>query len=460
MTFTITIIGRPNVGKSTLYNRLTGTNHAIVDDAPGVTRDRRIGQGRIGPLEFRVIDTAGLENAAPDALETRMMQQTEQAVLEADVSLLLIDGRAGVTPVDQHFAQWLRKKNRKVVLVVNKCEGKGTQEGFLAEAYRLGLGEPIGISAAHGEGMAELYEALAQYEKAPEYSENALDEEIDGEDGETGTGDKAIQIAIVGRPNVGKSTLVNRLLGKERVLTGPEAGITRDSITVDWQYKGRTLRLVDTAGMRRKSKIDEKVERLSVSDTLRSIQYAHVVIVLMDASMVLEHQELAIIDHVIQEGRAIVLAINKWDTVDKPQLALNEIHHQVGRLLPQIEGVPVIPLSALQGKNMDKLMESCLEMYKVWNRSIGSHRLNAWLRQAEERHPAPLASNRRPIRLKYITQSKKRPPGFLLFVNKPEELPDSYVRYLTHSMREAFDLPGIPLRMYLRKPENPFGKKK
>lgn len=458
MTFTVAIIGRPNVGKSTLFNRLTGTNHAIVDDAPGVTRDRRVGEGRIGPLEFKVVDTAGLENAAPDALEARMMQQTEQALVGSDVVMMLLDGRVGVTAIDEHFATWLHKKGRPVILVVNKCEGKGGEEGFLSEAYRLGLGEPIGISAAHGEGMGELFDALSVYQKKPQQTAPL---EVEGNvDSEEEKLDKAIQIAIVGRPNAGKSTLMNSLLGEERVLTGPEAGITRDAIAIDWQYKGRTLRLIDTAGMRKKAKIDHKVEKLSVSDTLRSIKYAHVVVMLLDANAVLEHQELAIIEHIVQEGRAIVLAINKWDTIREHAAALNEIHHRVDRLLPQIKGVPVITLSALQGKNTDKLIDSCLEMYKLWNYSISSHRLNTWLRHATEQHAPPLASNKLPIRLKYITQAKKRPPGFLLFVNRPDDLPESYVRYLINKLREDFKLPGIPIRVQLRKPDNPYDKRK
>lgn len=459
MSFTVAIIGRPNVGKSTLYNRLTGTNHAIVDDAPGVTRDRRVGEGRIASLEFQVVDTAGLDKAAPDALESRMMQQTEQAVMVADVALLVVDGRAGITPIDQHFASWLRKKGKPIVLVVNKCEGKGGEEGFLSEAYRLGLGEPVGISAAHGEGMGDLYEALVKFDHI---SDKDIKLKVKGNvSSESEMEDKALQIAIVGRPNVGKSTLLNSLLEEERVLTGPEAGITRDAIAIDWDYDGQPIRLIDTAGMRRKANIDHKVEKLSVSDTLRSIQFAHVVVMLMDANATLEHQELAIIEHVIREGRAMVLAVNKWDTIEAQSASMDEIRHQVDQLLPQIKGVPVVTISALHKKNLDKLLDRCLEIYKVWNRTIPSHELKSWLLHAESKHPAPLASNKRPIRMKYMTQTKKRPPGFLLFVNKPEELPDSYVRYLVNKLRVDFDLPGIPIRITLRKPDNPYkGKKK
>lgn len=458
MTFTVAIIGRPNVGKSTLFNRLTGKNHAIVDDTPGVTRDRRVGDARIGPLAFHLIDTAGLEEAAPDALETRMMRQTERAVEDADVSLILMDGRAGITPTDRYFAQWLRKKGKPIVLVVNKCESSRGEEN-LTEFYSLGLGEPLPISAAHGYGMDILYEALEVYHK-DHHEPLDVDANIPDaspEDDES----KPIQIAIIGRPNVGKSTLLNTLLQDERVLTGPEAGITRDAIAIDWQYKGREVRLIDTAGMRRKAKVEHKLEKLSVSDSLRAVRYAHVVVMVMDANQPLEHQELAILNVAIQEGRAVVLAVNKWDTINEPDPVMKEIHHQVGELLPQIKGVPVVPISALKGKNTDKLMDACLHMYKVWNTYITTTRLNTWLKEAETQHPPPLASNKRPIRLKYMTQGKKRPPAFMLFVNKPDQLPESYVRYLVNKLREDFDIPGIPIRMLLRKVENPYaGKKK
>ncbi len=450
MSFTLAIIGRPNVGKSTLYNRLTGTQHAIVDDMPGVTRDRRIGEGRIGPMRFYIIDTAGLEEAAPDALETRMMQQTERAVEEADVSLMLIDGRAGVTNLDRHFAQWLRKKGRPVILVVNKCEGRAAEENVI-DAYSLGLGDPVCISAAHGEGMGELYDALSLYEKDDEIEEL----KVSGEATE-----KAVQITIIGRPNVGKSTLINALLDEDRVLTGPEAGITRDSIAIDWEFDGQPIRLIDTAGVRRRSRVEGKVEQLSVSDTLRALRYAHVAVLLVDANAPLEHQELTIADYIIKEGRAVVLALNKWDTIENQQEVLNELYYKIEHVLPDIKGVPVVTLSALQGKNIHKVIKAALEAYAVWNTDITTHRLNDWLQYAESRHTPPLANNKRPIRLKFIKQAKRRPPAFSVFTNYPDQLPDSYIKYLVNSMREAFNLPGIPIRLYLRKGDNPYKDKK
>ena len=468
MPLTIAIIGRPNVGKSTLFNRLTGKQHAIVDDQPGVTRDRRIGEGRIGPFKFTVMDTAGLEEAAPDALESRMLQQTERAVDEAQVALMLVDGRAGITPIDRHFALWLRKKGKPIILVVNKCESSAGQDG-LAEFYSLGLGDPIGISSAHGYGMGDLFDALKAYDtdEMPDEGRFRVDANLDivASDEESTKeeedANKPIQIAIIGRPNVGKSTLLNTLLNEDRVLTGPEAGITRDAIAIDWEFKGRPVRLIDTAGMRRKTKIDDKVEKLSVSDTLRAVKYAHVVVMVIDANHPLEHQELAILELVIREGRAVVLALNKWDTVKEQDAVLKELHYRVDELLPQIKGVPVITLSALTGKNTEKLMQSCLNMYKVWNTYISTTKLNHWLRDAESHHPPPLANNKLPIRLKYMTQGKKRPPAFMLFSNKPDQIPESYIRYLINKLRVDFGVPGIPLRMLLRKAENPYaGRRK
>jgi GTP-binding protein len=453
MSFTVSIIGRPNVGKSTLFNRLTGRKHAIVDDMPGVTRDRREGQGNIGPLEFLVIDTAGLEQADEDALETRMMRQTEQAVAQSDLVLMVIDGRVGVTKEDLFFASWIRKKNKDIVLVVNKCEGRGASFG-IQESYKLGFGEPVAISAEHGEGLVDLYEAVAPHYERYEHGVGKIDISDDA------IRDKHIQIAIVGRPNAGKSTLLNTLLQTERVLTGPEAGITRDAIAIDWHYKDNNIRLIDTAGIRRKSNIDNKLEKLSLEDALRAVRYAHVVILLIDANCPLEKQDLAIADIIIKEGRGIVLAINKWDSIEDKNAAFNEIKHQIDRLLPQIRNVPTIYLSALHGNNVEKAIDAALDVYKTWNKHISTAKLNTWLNQALERHPLPLGPHGKRLRIKYITQTKSRPPTFQLFASIPKEIPESYIRYLTNSIREEFEIPGVPIRMVLRKSDNPYAKKK
>ena len=442
MSFTVAIVGRPNVGKSTLFNRLTGKRHALVDDMPGVTRDWRMGDAHIADLEFRVIDTAGLEEADEDTLQARMTRQTEQAIAEADVTMMVIDGRAGVMPDDEHFAKVVRKLKKPMILVVNKAEG-GKANVALADAYRLGLGEPVAISAEHGEGMQELYHALAPFASE--------DEAGDKEDINT-----VMQIAIVGRPNVGKSTLLNRILGEERVLTGPEAGITRDAIAVEYMFEGKPLKLIDTAGMRKKSNVISKLEKLSVADSLRSIQYAHVVVMVIDAQAPLEKQDNAIASLIEQEGRAMVLAVNKWDTVDDPQAYLKAIYQRLEKVLPQVKGIPVVPISGKSGYNLSKLMKECFRVYKLWNTEITTGQLNRFLEAATSEHTPPMVSGRR-IKLRYMVQKSARPPSFILFSNT-SDVPEHYMRYLINVMRERFDLPAVPIRMRIRKNKNPYSE--
>jgi len=446
---TIVIAGRPNVGKSTLFNRLVGRREAIVNDQPGVTRDRREGEASLGDIRFRAIDTAGLEDAFDDSLPARMRRQTETAIGDADLVLLVIDARAGVTPIDEHFASWLRTLSVPVVLVANKCEGRLAEPGTY-EAYSLGLGDPVPVSAEHGGGMNLLYEAVA----AALGGSERLAEEDTGGDEEGG----ALRLAIVGRPNVGKSTLVNALLGDERLLTGPEAGVTRDAITVEWAYQGRRIALVDTAGLRRKARINEKLEQLSVGDALRAVQYAEVVALILDGEQLLERQDLTIARHVIEEGRALILVINKWDIVADKRAAMAALNDRLATSLPQVAGVTVVTVSALTGKNLEALMPAVLEAYEVWNRRVPTAGLNSWLADVLDRHPPPLAANKRRIRLRYVTQAKARPPTFVIFGNRPEDLPDSYVRYLENSLRERFELAGAPIRINMRKGDNPYNK--
>lgn len=446
---TIVIAGRPNVGKSTLFNRLVGRREAIVNDQPGVTRDRREGDASLGDLRFRAIDTAGLEDAFDDSLPARMRRQTEIAISDADLVLLVIDARAGVTPVDEHFASWLRTLSVPVVLLANKCEGRAAQPGTY-EAYSLGLGDPVPVSAEHGGGMNLLYEAIAAVLGG---GERSAEEETDAEKDQG-----PLRLAIVGRPNVGKSTLVNALIGDERLLTGPEAGVTRDAITVEWEYQGHRIALVDTAGLRRKARINQKLEQLSVGDALRAIQYAEVVALVLDGDQMLERQDLTIARHVVEEGRALVLVINKWDIVSNKPAAMSALRDRLETSLAQVAGVSTITVSALTGKNLDKLMPAVLDAYKVWNRRVPTAALNNWLNDVTERHPPPLAANKRRIRLRYVTQPKARPPTFAIFGNRPEDLPDSYRRYLENSLRERFDLAGTPIRINLRKGKNPYTK--
>jgi len=460
MTFTVAVIGRPNVGKSTLFNRLTGKQHAIVDDTPGVTRDRREGDGSISDLSFRLIDTAGLENAYDDSLEARMRQQTEMALAEADVTLFLIDGRAGVVPLDEHFANWLRKHPTPTLLVVNKCEGKAGKAG-LYESYGLGLGEPIPFSAEHGEGLSELYDALSPYaSEEPELlgkdgsTEFDMASELD-EAQEDEQSDQPLKLAIIGRPNVGKSTMINKLLGQERLLTGPEAGVTRDAIAVAWEYQGREVRLVDTAGMRRKARIKEKLEYMSVGDTLRSIRFAEVVILVLDANAPLDKQDLTIARHVIEEGRALIIAVNKWDIADDRMVAAKRIEDRLQTSLPQVRGVPIVTCSSKTGKGLQKLMPAVLKAHELWNTRIPTGALNRWLAATVDAHPPPVSGLGR-IKLRYMTQARTRPPTFALFSSRADKLPESYFRYLVNELRSDFNLPGIPIRMHGRKGDNPY----
>ncbi|MCX5512001.1 ribosome biogenesis GTPase Der [Kaistia algarum] len=464
MSFTAAIIGRPNVGKSTLFNRLVGSKIALVDDTPGVTRDRRPGEAKIGDLYFTIIDTAGLEEADPASLEGRMQMQTDAAIAEADVALFVIDARAGITPVDEHFAEVLRRVGKPVVLIANKAEGKVGEAGVF-EAYSLGFGEPVAISAEHGEGMADLFAALLPFERIePETEEEEAAESAeivfsDDDEAEVPIDPtKPIRVAVVGRPNAGKSTLINTMLGEERLLTGPEAGITRDSISVDWVWRDRSIKLFDTAGMRKKARVETKLEKLSVGDTLRAIRFAEVVVLMLDATMPFEKQDLQIADLVAREGRALVIALNKWDLIEDRQKTMAAIREMAERLLPQVRGVPLVPLSGLTGSGIDKLMAELLRVYGLWNRRVPTAAINRWLAATLEHHPPPAVSGRR-VKLRYMTQPKARPPTFVAFCSRPEALPESYTRYLLNGLREAFDLQAVPLRLTLRKGENPYENK-
>ena len=443
MPLKLAIVGRPNVGKSTLFNRLAGKKLAIVDDQPGVTRDRRFAKGSLGDLELILIDTAGFEDVTDESLEARMRQQTELAIEEADVVLFLIDAREGITPGDEIFAQLLRLTEKPVILGANKAEGRQGDSG-IAEAWSLGFGEPLAISGEHGEGMAELYAALV------------LREELAGGDEEE-DGDKPIQIAIVGRPNAGKSTLVNRLIGEDRMLTGPEAGITRDSISIEWEHEGRRIRLVDTAGLRRKAKVQDKLEKLSTSDSIRAITFAEVVLLVMDATHPFEIQDLQIADLVEREGRCLVFVLAKWDLVEDPAGQLKAFREHAERMLPQVRGAPVVALSAETGYGIGKLMPAILKTHNDWSTKVKTRDLNDWLAMAIQRHPPPAVGGKR-IKPKYMAQTKARPPTFVLFSSRAEQMPEQYRRYLVNSLRESFDMPGVPIRVSLKSNKNPYAE--
>jgi GTPase len=455
MPFTVAIIGRPNVGKSTLFNRLVGQKLALVDDEPGVTRDRREGEARLGDLQFTVIDTAGLDEGARGSLTARMQEQTETAIKLADALMFVVDARAGLTPTDRAFADFARRANKPVVLVANKSEGKHGDAGAL-EAYALGLGDPVQISAEHGEGLSELYEALRAL--MPEDAEDDETQE-EGEETEEDVAMRPIRVAMVGRPNAGKSTLINHLVGEERLLTSPEAGTTRDSIAVEVTWKDRVFRVFDTAGLRRRSRIEEKLEKLSVADALRAVRFAEVVVLMMDAQNRFEEQDLRIADLVEREGRALVIAVNKWDLVDNKPGQVSALRADADHSLPQVAGVPIVAVSGLMGEGIDRLMQAIVDAYAIWNKRVSTSALNRWFEQAIAANPPPAVSGRR-LKLNYITQTKARPPSFVLFCSRADAVPQAYLRYLTNSLREAFDLPGTPVRITLREKQNPFAHKR
>ncbi len=455
----VAIIGRPNVGKSTLFNRLVGKKMAIVHDKPGVTRDRKMAPAKLRDLELQLIDTAGYEYSTTDNMESRMWKQTQMAINEADICLFLFDARAGLQPYDEQFADLVRQTHKPVILLANKCEGKKHEDGIF-EAYKLGLGEPVPFSAEHGIGFDDLYTMLNEFleeKKAKEAMQTkeatigAIPEDFSVEENDK----RPIQIAFVGRPNVGKSTLVNALLNDERMLTGPEAGMTRDAITTAWQWKGRKFNLVDTAGLRRQSRVSDSLEKMSVESTKYAADMAQVVVLVLDADAVLEKQDLTIARRVIDEGRALVIAVNKWDIANRKE-ALDKLNYKLMTSLTQVAGVPTVTISALKKEGLDKLMSAVLKVYDRWNIRIPTAPLNKWFAEVQQQNPAPLGKNKRRIKLKYITQAKSRPPSFFIFSSNPDGLPDSYLRYLTNSLRETFNLGGVPLRVIVRKADNPY----
>ncbi len=457
MEYKVALIGRPNVGKSTLFNRLVGKRLALVDDQPGVTRDRREGTAKLYDISFTVIDTAGLEEAFDNSLEARMRAQTEQAVEDADLAFLIIDARAGVTPLDEHFSQWLRRASTPVFLLANKCEGKQGDSGLM-DAYRLGLGDPVPLSAEHGLGMTDLYDVVdEQMKRWHEERASAGLGDSDEADEDEEEDNRPLQLAIVGRPNVGKSTLINRLIGEDRMLTGPEAGITRDSIGVEWSFRDRPIKLFDTAGIRRRPRVQSKVEKLSVADSLRAIKFAQVVVLVLDAEAALEKQDLTIARMVEEEGRAMVIAVNKWDACRDRDAVIQGLRDRLERSLPQLTGVPVVTISALRGQNLDNLLKRVFDAYKVWNKRVSTSALNRWLEAVTSAHPPPAPGGRR-IRLKYMTQAKTRPPTFMVSCTKADDLPLSYGRYLENALRDDFDLYGTPIRLNFKKGDNPYAK--
>ena len=449
---TVAIVGRPNVGKSTLFNRLVGKKLALVDDRPGVTRDRREGEGNLLGMQFRIIDTAGFETDDPQTLPGRMRMQTEAAVADADVALFMIDARAGIVPMDEEIARWLRASTTPVILLANKAEGRAADPGVM-EAFSLGFAEPVPISAEHGEGVVDLFDALRPHVERD-------DEDADAEE-DPDSPDAPLKLAIVGRPNAGKSTLVNRLLGEERMITGPEAGITRDSIAIDWEWQGpngpRAVRLIDTAGMRKRAKVQDKLEKLSVSDALHAVDFAEVVVLLLDATLGLEGQDLRIADRVLQEGRALVIALNKWDVAENPSSLFQGVRGALDEGLAQVKGVPLLAVSAATGKGLDQMLEAAFAVREAWSRRVSTGELNRWFEAAVERNPPPAPGGKR-IKLRYITQAKTRPPGFVLFGTRVDELPESYLRYLVNGIRRDLGFGAVPVRLTLRAPKNPFAK--
>jgi GTP-binding protein len=446
---TVAIIGRPNVGKSTLFNRLVGKKLALVDDRPGVTRDRREGEATLLGLDFRIIDTAGFETDDPQTLPGRMRKQTEAAVEEADAALFLFDARAGITPLDEEVAAWLRNSDTPIILMGNKAEGKAAEPGLM-EAYALGLGDPIPFSAEHGEGLVDLFEALRPH---IERDEDEFEEEEDGE-GATGP----LKLAIVGRPNAGKSTLVNQMLGEDRMITGPEAGITRDSISIDWEWQGHPVRLIDTAGLRRRAKVEDKLERLSAADTQRAIDFAEVVVLLLDATRGLEAQDLRIASQVIEEGRALIIAVSKWDVAENAPSLFQGIRAALDEGLAQVKGLPLITVSGFTGRGVDQLLQAAFDTREAWSRRVGTGELNRWFERAIEANPPPAPGGKR-IKLRYLTQARTRPPTFVLFGTRVDQLPESYRRYLVNGIRRELGFGAVPVRLNLRAPKNPFGSK-
>lgn len=463
MSFSLAIIGRPNVGKSTLFNRLVGKKLALVDDRPGVTRDRREGAAKLADLSFTVIDTAGLEEGGEASLEGRMRQQTEAAIDQADAILFMIDARAGVTPDDKYFADLVRRAGKPVVLAANKAEGRAGEAGFF-EAYTLGLGDPVPLSAEHGEGMIDLFDALRL--ALPEATEAPIEEDdaaaprrFDDEDGSDLDITKPLRITVVGRPNAGKSTLINRLLGEERLLVGPEAGITRDSIGIDFEWRDRKMKLFDTAGLRRRARVTDKLEKLAGADALRAVRFSEVVVLLVDSTIPFEKQDLTIADIAASEGRAVVIGLGKWDLIEERGKTLIRLREEAERLLAQLRGCPVVPVSGATGEGLDELMRAVIAVHETWNKRISTARLNRWLINTIEQNPPPAVSGRR-IKIRYMTQPKSRPPHFVLFGNQLDELPTSYERFLINGLRKTFDFPGVPLRISRKTADNPYEGKK
>jgi GTPase len=447
----VAIIGRPNVGKSTLFNRLVGKRIALVDDRPGVTRDRREGEADLLGLAFRIVDTAGFEDEDAQSLPGRMRAQTQAAVDSADVALFVVDARAGIVPLDEEIGRWLRGSTTPVIILSNKAEGRAQEAGVM-EAYALGFGDPIPFSAEHGDGLVELFDALRPHVEREE--EDAV--EAEDEDDERPNG--PLKLAIVGRPNAGKSTLVNKMIGEDRMITGPEAGITRDSISIDWQWQDREVRLIDTAGLRRKSKVDDKLERLSAADTQRAIDFAEVVVLLLDATRGLEAQDLRIADQIFSEGRALVVALNKWDTVEQGAALYQGVRGALEEGFSQVKGVPLLTVSAATGKGLDTLLQVAFETREAWSQRVTTGKLNRWFEDAVEKNPPPAPGGKR-IKLRYATQIKSRPPTFVIFGNRVDELPESYRRYLVNGIRRELGFGAVPVRLTLRSSKNPFGTK-